>query len=107
MGSSPAVSEGEAVPAARSVATLHTPQKLARELEDLQLVMRARNGDGKALDELIRRYQGFVRLKASSYFLADMDEPAHREARPSRLGERVDEETRKRLEKLRRGQGTG
>jgi RNA polymerase sporulation-specific sigma factor len=70
--SSPAVSEGEAVPA-RSAATLHTPQKLARELEDLQLVMRARNGDGKALDELIRRYQGFVRLKASSYFLAGGD----------------------------------
>ena len=61
------------MPAARSVATPHTPQKLARELEDLQLVMRARNGDGKALDELIRRYQGFVRLKASSYFLAGGD----------------------------------
>jgi RNA polymerase sporulation-specific sigma factor len=58
---------------ARSVATLHTPQRLARELEDLQLVMRARNGDGRALDELIRRYQGFVRLKASSYFLAGGD----------------------------------
>jgi RNA polymerase sporulation-specific sigma factor len=72
LGSSPAVSEGEAVPA-RSVATLQTPQRLARELEDLQLVMRARNGDGKALDELIRRYQGFVRLKASSYFLAGGD----------------------------------
>jgi RNA polymerase sporulation-specific sigma factor len=72
LGSSPAASEGEAVPA-RSVATLHSPQKLARELEDLQLVMRARNGDGKALDELIRRYQGFVRLKASSYFLAGGD----------------------------------
>src|SRR5207244_2357359 len=47
--------------------------KLQRELQDLQLVMRARNGDGKALDELIRRYQGFVRLKASSYFLAGGD----------------------------------
>ncbi|TML31731.1 MAG: RNA polymerase sporulation sigma factor SigH [Actinobacteria bacterium] len=35
--------------------------------------MRARNGDSKALDELIRRYQGFVRLKASSYFLAGGD----------------------------------
>jgi RNA polymerase sporulation-specific sigma factor len=32
--------------------------------------MRARNGDGGALDLLIRRYTGFVRLKASSYFLA-------------------------------------
>src|SRR5881296_236537 len=45
-------------------------QKAQRELEDLQLVMRARNGDGGALDVLIRRYNGFVRLKASSYFLA-------------------------------------
>ena len=61
------------MPAARSVATPHTPQKLARELEDLQLVMRARNDDAKALDELIRRYHGFVRLKASSYFLAGGD----------------------------------
>jgi RNA polymerase sporulation-specific sigma factor len=61
------------VPARPVVATLHSPQKLQRELEDLQLVMRARNGDGKALDELIRRYQGFVRLKASSYFLAGGD----------------------------------
>jgi RNA polymerase sporulation-specific sigma factor len=58
---------------ARPAYTLQTPQKLQRELEDLQLVMRARNGDGKALDELIRRYHGFVRLKASSYFLAGGD----------------------------------
>jgi RNA polymerase sporulation-specific sigma factor len=48
-------------------------QKAQRELEDLQLVMRARNGDGTALDALIRRYTGFVRLKASSYFLAGGD----------------------------------
>src|SRR6187401_1858519 len=32
--------------------------------------MRARIGDRPALDALIRRYTGFVRLKASSYFLA-------------------------------------
>jgi RNA polymerase sporulation-specific sigma factor len=48
-------------------------QKAQRELEDLQLVLRARNGDGDALDVLIRRYTGFVRLKASSYFLAGGD----------------------------------
>jgi RNA polymerase sigma-H factor len=59
--------------AARPAQMIHTPQKLQRELADLQLVMRARNGDGKALDELIRRYAGFVRLKASSYFLAGGD----------------------------------
>jgi RNA polymerase sporulation-specific sigma factor len=58
---------------ARTAQTIHTPQKLQRELADLQLVIRARNGDGKALDELMRRYQGFVRLKASSYFLAGGD----------------------------------
>ena len=58
---------------ARTAQPLQTPQKLQRELADLQLVMRARNGDQKALDELIRRYQGFVRLKASSYFLAGGD----------------------------------
>jgi RNA polymerase sporulation-specific sigma factor len=52
---------------------LQSPQKLQRELADLQLVMRARNGDQKALDELMRRYAGFVRLKASSYFLAGGD----------------------------------
>jgi RNA polymerase sporulation-specific sigma factor len=62
----------EAVPV-RTAQTVHSPQKLQRELADLQLVMRARNGDQKALDELIRRYSGFVRLKASSYFLAGGD----------------------------------
>jgi RNA polymerase sporulation-specific sigma factor len=55
---------------ARAAAAQRTPQKAQRELEDLQLVVRARNGDGGALDALIRRYTGFVRLKASSYFLA-------------------------------------
>jgi len=57
----------------RAAQTAHSPQKLQRELADLQLVMRARNGDQKALDELMRRYSGFVRLKASSYFLAGGD----------------------------------
>jgi RNA polymerase sporulation-specific sigma factor len=58
---------------ARTAQTISSPQKLQRELADLQLVMRARNGDQQALDELIRRYTGFVRLKASSYFLAGGD----------------------------------
>src|SRR3954471_23553494 len=49
------------------------PQRIQRELEDLQLAMKARNGDSQALDALIRRYTGFVRLKASSYFLAGGD----------------------------------
>jgi len=61
------------VPARTAQQTVQSPQKLQRELADLQLVMRARNGDQKALDELIRRYTGFVRLKSSSYFLAGGD----------------------------------
>jgi RNA polymerase sigma-H factor len=58
---------------ARAATASHHPQKAQRELEDLQLVMRARNGDEGARDLLIRRYTGFVRLKASSYFLAGGD----------------------------------
>ena len=59
--------------AARSATTAQIAQKAQRELEDLQLVLRARNGDNVALDQLMRRYTGFVRLKASSYFLAGGD----------------------------------
>ena len=58
--------------AARTAAA-HSPQKAQRELEDLQLVLKARNGNSVAMDALIRRYTGFVRLKASSYFLAGGD----------------------------------
>ena len=56
-----------------ATSAIRSPQRIQRELEDLQLAMRARNGDGQALDALIRRYTGFVRLKASSYFLAGGD----------------------------------
>ena len=59
--------------APRTMTAARTVQKAQRELEDLQLVMRYRNGDSLALDQLVRRYSGFVRLKASSYFLAGGD----------------------------------
>jgi RNA polymerase sporulation-specific sigma factor len=59
--------------AARVATAAQLEKKVQRELEDLQLVLRARNGDQLALDALIRRYNGFVRLKASSYFLAGGD----------------------------------
>ncbi len=52
---------------------VRTQYKAQRELEDLQLVIRARSGDDSARDQLIRRYTGFVRMKASSYFLAGGD----------------------------------
>jgi RNA polymerase sporulation-specific sigma factor len=58
---------------ARAAAAPRSAQKVQRELEDLQLVLRARNGSSEALDALMRRYAGFVRLKASSYFLAGGD----------------------------------
>jgi RNA polymerase sigma-H factor len=54
----------------RQLATARTHEKTQREVQDLRLVIQARNGDDAALDALIRRYTGFVRLKASSYFLA-------------------------------------
>jgi RNA polymerase sporulation-specific sigma factor len=60
-------------PLAARTAMAYSPQKAQRELEDLQLVLKARNGDGSAMDVLMRRYTGFVRLKASSYFLAGGD----------------------------------
>src|SRR5215213_5875358 len=58
---------------AQTAAVAKSAQKAQRELEDLQLVMKARNGSTVALDALMRRYNGFVRLKASSYFLAGGD----------------------------------
>jgi RNA polymerase sporulation-specific sigma factor len=58
---------------AARTAPAYSPQKAQRELEDLQLVLKARNGDDVAMDQLMRRYTGFVRLKASSYFLAGGD----------------------------------
>src|SRR5207237_983223 len=59
--------------ATRTATAARSPQKAQRELEDLQLVLRARSGDAGARDLLIRRYTSFVRMKASSYFLAGGD----------------------------------
>ena len=43
------------------------------DIVDEGLVRRARAGDGQAMDQIISRYRGFVRLKASAYFLAGGD----------------------------------
>ena len=48
-----------------------------------------------------------VQKRTSRTFLGDLQQPQQTESGPSRLADRVDEETRKRLEKLRRGQGSG
>ncbi|MHB8643053.1 MAG: RNA polymerase sporulation sigma factor SigH [Gaiellaceae bacterium] len=58
---------------ARVATAAQSQLKTERELLDLQLVLKARNGDDVAMDQLLRRYTGFVRLKASSYFLAGGD----------------------------------
>jgi predicted RNA-binding protein with PIN domain len=59
-------------------------------------------------DSAIRGTSGQqVQKRSSRTFLADLEEPEQTESGPSRLADRVDEETRKRLEKLRRGQGSG
>src|ERR1700754_4708535 len=58
---------------AQTATAAKSAQKAQRELEDLQLVLKARNGDDTALDALMRRYTSFVRLKASSYFLVGGD----------------------------------
>jgi predicted RNA-binding protein with PIN domain len=45
-----------------------------------------------------------VRKLSSRTFLRDLSEPAHQERAPLYLADRLDEETRARLERLRRGQ---
>jgi RNA polymerase sporulation-specific sigma factor len=43
------------------------------QVEDGFLIALAKQGDRTAYDRIVRRYYGFVRLKASSYFLAGGD----------------------------------
>ena len=46
-----------------------------------------------------------VRKRGSAAFLAELAAVSHHEDVPSRIGDRVDPDTRARLERLRRGQG--
>jgi RNA polymerase sporulation-specific sigma factor len=43
------------------------------QVEDAYLIALAKQGSAEAYDRIVRRYYGFVRLKASSYFLAGGD----------------------------------
>jgi RNA polymerase sporulation-specific sigma factor len=61
------------VATSRASAAARTGTRTWREPHELALIAAARNGDERAMDDLIRRYHGFVRLKASSYFLAGGD----------------------------------
>jgi len=49
------------------------PIRLSRELSDEELVEAAKAGDNEAFRRLWDRYHNFVRVKASSYFLAGGD----------------------------------
>lgn len=55
----------------RTSPTGHSKPRL--EPDDQSLVARSKGGDKRATEHLIKRYQGFVRLKASSYFLVGGD----------------------------------
>jgi len=58
------------LPARAAVAVAATAQTHPQpELDDHYLVARAKQGRPDAYDAIVRRYRGFVRLKASSYFL--------------------------------------
>ena len=46
-----------------------------------------------------------VQKRTSLTFIGDLEQPTHREAQGSRLGDALDDETRERLERLRRGEG--
>ncbi len=50
--------------------SLHQAQP---QVDDLFLIALAKQGNPSAYDRIVRRYHGFVRLKASSYFLAGGD----------------------------------
>jgi RNA polymerase sporulation-specific sigma factor len=60
-----AVAPAPAIPPRRS-----EPQA---ELDDTYLVALAKRGSADAYDRIVKRYRGFVRLKASSYFLLGGD----------------------------------
>jgi RNA polymerase sporulation-specific sigma factor len=55
------------------VARLSTKSQGQVQVEDGYLIALAKQGDMSSYDRLVRRYYGFVRLKASSYFLTGGD----------------------------------
>jgi RNA polymerase sporulation-specific sigma factor len=55
------------------VARISAVSKAQVQVDDYYLIALAKQGDPTAYDRLVRRYHGFVRLKASSYFIAGGD----------------------------------
>src|SRR6201995_1317755 len=73
MGASGEVSGATTLQQGEGSVALSTPAKHQAnsqvELDDHYLVALAKDGRTDAYDMIVRRYRGFVRLKASSYFL--------------------------------------
>ena len=75
-------------------------ERLAAEHRDREAVVLVTS------DAAVRGTSGQeVRHRASRSFLDELTRVTHKEATSSRVGERLDPETRARLERLRRGQG--
>lgn len=55
------------------MARLSTHSQGQVQVDDAYLIALAKQGDATAYDRIVRRYHGFVRMKASSYFLAGGD----------------------------------
>ena len=74
-------------------------EKLAAEHRDRERVCVVSS------DSVIRGVAGLeVETRSSGRFLSEADLSAHSEERPLRLGDRLDEQTRAKLERLRRGE---
>jgi predicted RNA-binding protein with PIN domain len=73
-------------------------ERLAAECRDEEVVLLVTS------DRTIRMTSGQeVRKAGSEPFLAELEAPTHRETPASRVADRLDAETRERLERLRRG----
>jgi len=55
------------------VARISQQSRSQLQVDDGYLIALAKQGSAEAYDQIVRRYHGFVRLKASSYFLAGGD----------------------------------
>ena len=55
------------------MARISQQTKAQLQVDDGYLIALAKQGSAEAYDQIVRRYHGFVRLKASSYFLAGGD----------------------------------
>src|SRR3954470_16231928 len=66
---SPGAATGRSVSARPSSPARARKSQAEAELDDHYLIALAKQGKPEAYDMIVRRYHGFVRLKASSYFL--------------------------------------